>query len=90
MLGFFNLLTLIGNIIEMTTFYLVVFLMMPITETAKQKHIALKQFLLNGFLKPEELAAAVIAQDPEMPEETKNFIRHDCQWVGSLMGTSAD
>ena len=39
----------------MATFYLVVHLMMAVTQTARTKYIALQKFLLNGFLKPEEL-----------------------------------
>lgn len=45
----------------MATFYLVVFLMMPASQGyAKIKLVALKKFLLNGFVKPEELEAAVL------------------------------
>ena len=53
--GIFDLLGLIADCIEMATFYLVVFLMLRVTKTAKARHIALQKFLLSGFIKPEEL-----------------------------------
>ena len=62
--GIYDLLTLIISCIEMATFYLVVHLMMAVTQTARTKYIALQKFLLNGFLKPEELEKAVRAQNP--------------------------
>ena len=70
----------------MATFYLVVFLMLRVTETAKARHIALQKFLLNGFVNPKELEAAVFAQHPDMPEEVKGNVRHDCRRVASFVG----
>lgn len=86
--GVNDLLIMTQQTIEMITFYLVVFLMMPLTKKSKQRFAALQKFLLNGFIKPEELEAAVLAQNPDMDEETRNQVRHDCQWMGNVLAQS--
>ena len=87
--GIVDLLGLISNCVEMATFYLVVFLMLRVTETAKARHIALQKFLLSGFVNPKELEAAVFAQHPDMPEEVKGNVRHDCRWLGSFVANDS-
>ena len=87
--GTYNLLGLIYNCIEMATFYLVVHLMMAVTQTARTKYIALQKFLLNGFLKPEELEKAVRAQNPEMPQEAQDNLHDDCQHLNNMLGDSS-
>lgn len=59
--GIVDLLGFIFSCVEMATFYLVVFLMMRITKASNAKYVALQKFLLNGFVNPEELEAAVFA-----------------------------
>ena len=73
----------------MATFYLVVHLMMAVTQTARTKYIALQKFLLNGFLKPEELEKAVLAQNPEMTQEAQDNLHDDCQHLNNMLGDSS-
>ena len=72
----------------MATFYLVVFLMMRVTKQSKMRHVALQKYLLTGFINPEELENAILAQHPDMPAETRAYVHDDCDWIGSLLGKS--
>lgn len=69
--GIVDLDFLVYNSIEVATFFLVVSLMLPVSKQAMLDHQALQKCLLNGFVKPEELENAILAQHPDMPEDIK-------------------
>ena len=54
------MLSLFANIVELATFYLFVYLMLPISEKAKKKRAEFQKFLFCGFVKPEELENAIL------------------------------
>jgi len=54
-----NLLNDAADLFEAISFFLVVYLMLPITDAAKQKRDRFQQFLFNGFLNREELKKAI-------------------------------
>ena len=56
----------IENFVEMTTFFLVVKLMLPITPSDKKKRSKFQRFLFKGFADRNELRAAILANNPDM------------------------
>lgn len=54
-----SLLQAIANWIEMSTFLIVIYLMLPMTKDAKAKREQLQKFLFAGFIKHEELETAI-------------------------------
>lgn len=73
----------------MVTFYLVVHLLMAYTQEAQTQYIALQKFLLNGFVNPEELEKAVLAQNPGMPQEARDNLHEDCKNLNTMLGNSS-
>lgn len=52
LVGMILLLVTITSFLEMATFFMVVAMMMPITQKRKAKFVALQRFLLHGFIEP--------------------------------------
>jgi hypothetical protein len=84
--GIDNLMSFIAKIVELATFYLFAYLMLPLSESAKKKRAEFQKFLFCGFVKPEELESAILAQNPGLSAEKQGFIREDLQQMGSFLG----
>ena len=59
---------------ELTTFFLVVSLMLPVTEKAKQRYVEMQSFIFGGFVDREELESAVLEQNPDLTTSQKEFL----------------
>ena len=76
--GLANITFIVSNLFESTIFYLVVSLMLPITEAQKKKTQNVEKFFLFGcFIDADELERALFSQHPDLPELQKGFIRQD-------------
>jgi len=53
------------------TFFLVVKLMLPITQSEKEKKSKFQRFLFKGFADQNELKAAVLTNNPDMDFEQR-------------------
>jgi len=56
----------ISSILELTTFFLVVKVMLPITPSDKKTRSRFQRFLFKGFADKHELKTAVLANNPDM------------------------
>ena len=64
-------------IIEMTTFFLVVKMMLPITKNDKETRSKFQRFLFNGFADKNELKAAILANNPHMDADQRSLVEQD-------------
>ena len=64
----------ISNLVEMTTFFLVIKLMLPITPSDKETRSKFQKFLFQGFVDKNELKAAVLANNPDMNQEQRQIM----------------
>ncbi len=67
--GIYYILFAIANLLEITTFFLVIKLMLPITPSEKETRSKFQRFLFKGFADKNELKAAVLANNPCMDQE---------------------
>ena len=61
-------------LIEMTTFFLVVRMMLPITKLDKETRSKFQRFLFNGFADKNELKAAILANNPHMDTDQRSLV----------------
>ena len=61
----------------MTTFFLVVRIMLPITKTDKETRSKFQRFLFNGFANKDELKAAILANNPLMDADQRSLVEQD-------------
>ena len=67
--GVFWILTSIEQLLSVSTFFLVIKLMIPITPSDKEKRSKFQRFLFKGFAEIDELRAAVLANNPDMDQD---------------------
>lgn len=58
--GTVDFLQFYGNTIELITFFLVIYLLMPLSNEAYAKYVALKRFQFTGFVDCEKLEEAIL------------------------------
>lgn len=61
-----DILATVTDLLELLTFYLVIFLMLPLSTNMRNKRKEFNTFLHRGFVDFDHLESAVIAQNPEM------------------------
>ena len=61
----------------MTTFFLVVRIMLPITKTDKETRSKFQRFLFNGFADKDELKTAILANNPHMDVDQRSLVEQD-------------
>ena len=61
-------------IFEACSFWLVLYIMLPLTDRQKRQRKNLKTFLLNGFINIEHLESALLERNPSMNEDQKEKI----------------
>ena len=61
-------------IIEMSTFFYVVKMMLPITKNDKETRSKFQRFLFNGFADKKELKAAILANNPHMDADQRSLV----------------
>ena len=62
--GIGDLLVLGENTSEIVSFFMVIFLIMPLQKSKRGNRNALLKFAYGGYVKPEDLEQAIIAQNP--------------------------
>ena len=72
--GITNILLVTSDIIVMTTFFLVVRMMLPITKNDKETRSKFQRFLFNGFADKDELKAAILANNPHMDADQRSLM----------------
>ena len=77
------------NTIEQSTFFLVVYLMLPITSGQRRRKEELQRFLFCGFVEPSELKNAIKAQNPNMTPDTESIVMQDLGRLDSFLGATA-
>lgn len=75
--GLFWLVVWIWDLIEESSFFLLIYLMLPVTDSAKKCRTDMNRFLFDGFVNLEKLEEAVIAQNPSMTVSQRGFVRND-------------
>lgn len=88
--GFGNLSEVFANFFELTTFFLVVFLMLPLSAEKRKKRSDFTKFLHNGFMDVDHLESAILAQNPELTAEDKEILHDDMVRVDRLIHMSGD
>ena len=63
----------------MMTFFLVVKMMLPITENDKETRSKFQRFLFNGFADKDELKAAILANNPRMDTDQRSLMEKDIE-----------
>ena len=84
-----DILDAIALLLEMTTFFLVVKLMLPITPSEKEKRSKFQSFLFKGFADKNELKAAVLANNPDMNKDQRSIVESDLDKLCDFIETSA-
>jgi hypothetical protein len=69
--GIDDLLQIFNVLLETLTFFLVVKMTLPITQSEKETRSKFQRFIFKGFADMEELKAAVFANNPEMTAEQR-------------------
>jgi len=72
----------------MFTFFLVIKIMMPMTNEEKENKSQFRKFLFNGFANKHELKAAVFAQNPLMQSDERNLMEKSLETLGKLIETT--
>ena len=72
----------------MTTFFLVVRMMLPITKTEKESRSKFQRFLFNGFADKNELKAAILANNPHMDADERSLVEQDIDNLQALISTT--
>ena len=72
----------------MLTFFIVIKIMIPMTNEEKENKSQFRKFLFNGFADKYELKAAVFAQNPSMLEEERNLMEKSLETLGKLIETT--
>lgn len=86
-----DLLVDISNTIMFVTFYMVVFLMLPISKRQKRQQMEFKKFLFGGFLDKDHLESAIFDKNPEATLKERQFIRKKLaklNWSTQVKATS--
>ena len=79
LLGLSNVCKILMNIVQLTTYFLVVHLMLPLTEQQVRKKAEFVKFLFVGFVKQDQLESAILAQNPHLTEEQQQTIHEDIE-----------
>ena len=72
----------------MLTFFLVIKIMMPMTNEEKDHKSQFRKFLFNGFADKNELKAAFFAQNPQMQSEERSLMENSLETLGKLIETT--
>lgn len=75
---------MIWNTVEQAAFFLVVHLMLPLTETARQRCAQMQSFVFCGFVDRQELENAVLAQNPDLTKQQKETLKKDISELNKL------
>lgn len=67
--GIVYLLLDLDNTTEILIFFLVAFLMNPVTQSLQNRHQQFQMFLFNGFVDKDHLESAILAQNPDLTGE---------------------
>jgi len=82
--GWNNILNCISDFFESITFFLVVWLLLPLSEKMQAKHDDFKKFLYQGFIDRKQLEEAIHNQNPGMPEVVKEMLSEDLKVLDTL------
>ena len=69
----------------MSTFFLVVKLMMPITKSDKKNRASYQQFTFKGFIDHRALKDAIFKHNPDMTADQRSFVEHDMEELNALV-----
>ena len=69
-----QILQITKNLVEAITFFVVIFMMLPMTKQQHKKRTEMKQFFLNGFVDFDSILPAIIAENPDMTVEEKQAV----------------
>ena len=83
--GIRSILDLIRLFIELTSFFLVVKLMLTITPSDKKKRSKFQRFLFKGFADINELRAAILQNNHDLDEEQRSLIECDLDNLSSFI-----
>ena len=72
----------------MTTFFLVVRIMLPITKTDKETRSKFQRFLFNGFANKDELKAAILANNPLMDADQRSLVEQDIENLQAFISST--
>jgi hypothetical protein len=88
-LGINVLVICLANLLELCTFFLVVKLMLPITQSDRKLRSKFQRFLFKGFADINELKAAILVNHIVMTEEQRARVDYDCALLASLTSSSS-
>ena len=89
--GLSYLTMMLADLVESAIFYLVVSLMLPITEDQKKKSENVEKIFLFGcFIDPTQLEKAMYAQHPDLNEIEKDSIHEDIEKILALVRPSGN
>lgn len=66
-----DIVLMIADLLELLTFFLVIFIVLPVTKDQKQSRVKFQNFLFNGHSSLESLERAVLEANPSMNEQDR-------------------
>jgi hypothetical protein len=83
------LVSCLTQLLQVLSFLLVVKMMLPITQSDRQKRSEFQRFIFNGFANREELETAIFVNNPDMTEEQRADVKRDLNQLAKLIENSS-